>query len=489
MKQFRLHLTALDQLVITDGSSEGMSHQTLDYIPGNMLLGAFAEIWKKQHPGEKTDGNPEFEDLFLNGAVKWGNACPDAGDRPTVPLPLSFQKIKNYSGLPYCGDDDLSTCRVCNLLQFNDGENIKECAPEEWGLKPDEAIKLKKLDSTFIDPVSLCQSAVGHMWNTHVAMERRMAAESQLFGYSSICAGVNFSSQIICLNPDREEKLKTLLSSCERLRVGHSRSAGYGNVSSALLGVQETETVKFSQNEEIHNVFLCSHYTPALGWQTPLEGLLCDLRRLFRDDTLQIIEHKQFCSFVEVAGYNSLQRVPRRTRQCIGAGSIVQVKTSSIDCAGIWALGGSTAEGFGRFMIDPDFLKAKFPKPSLLSFEVKLSAKEEKAAPEVERLVHAITRRTLGRIAMKKAIDFVSTKEIRRFLTESPNMMKKGPKASQRGNLRMMVASKPADTWLAWFKELMNKDDKLPVVMQWKNSYAKWKGSTATLEEIMFYLL
>ncbi len=91
MKQYELNLEALDQLVLTDGSSEGMSHQTLDYIPGNMLLGAFVNLWKQLHKGEQTDGNPVFEDLFLNGTVKWGNACPMVGERSSVPLPVSFQ--------------------------------------------------------------------------------------------------------------------------------------------------------------------------------------------------------------------------------------------------------------------------------------------------------------------------------------------------------------------------------------------------------------
>lgn len=72
MKTIKLHLKAEEPLVITDGSSEGMSHETLNYIPGSMLLGAFASIWVKNNANINPDESSEFNDLFLNGKVKWG---------------------------------------------------------------------------------------------------------------------------------------------------------------------------------------------------------------------------------------------------------------------------------------------------------------------------------------------------------------------------------------------------------------------------------
>ena len=104
-------------------------------------------------------------------------------------------------------------------------------------------------------------------------------------------------------------------------------------------------------------------------------------------------------------------------------------------------------------------------------------------------LVKAVTHRTLNRLAQQKAIEFVSSENMQKFINESPNMMKIGPKASQRGNLRMLLVSKPSSKWREWFDNLLKKDAKLPVVKQWKNSYAKWKGSTANLDVIMKDLL
>ena len=53
----------------------------------------------------------------------------------------------------------------------------------------------------------------------------------------------------------------------------------------------------------------------------------------------------------------------------------------------------------------------------------------------------------------------------------------------------MLLVSKPSSKWREWFDNLLKKDAKLPVVKQWKTSYAKWKGSTANLDVIMKDLL
>lgn len=47
MKVYKIYVKALEPLVITDGTSEGMSHCSLNYIPGNKILGAMVEKWKK----------------------------------------------------------------------------------------------------------------------------------------------------------------------------------------------------------------------------------------------------------------------------------------------------------------------------------------------------------------------------------------------------------------------------------------------------------
>lgn len=114
MKVIKLKLEALQPLVITDGTTEGQTHKTLEYIPGNMLLGALANVWKRNNPNVAPDDSDEFNNLFLNSKVKWGHAFPLAGDEQTVPVPLCYQKLKNYGGLPSVGAQNADKSRVLN---------------------------------------------------------------------------------------------------------------------------------------------------------------------------------------------------------------------------------------------------------------------------------------------------------------------------------------------------------------------------------------
>ena len=117
MRTIKLMVTALDPLVITNGTTEGMSHETLNYIPGNMLLGAFAKKWRQSHPEitHNADGNIEFKELFLGG-TEWGHAYPsDDAWNQSLPIPLSFQKIKGYEGIP-CATESTENVFVVNML-------------------------------------------------------------------------------------------------------------------------------------------------------------------------------------------------------------------------------------------------------------------------------------------------------------------------------------------------------------------------------------
>ena len=90
MSILKIKIKALEPLVITDGSAESMAHSTLEYIPGNKLLGAMAFKWVSENKNERADDNPEFVNMFLNGAVEWGHAYPLAMGEETIPVPLSY---------------------------------------------------------------------------------------------------------------------------------------------------------------------------------------------------------------------------------------------------------------------------------------------------------------------------------------------------------------------------------------------------------------
>ena len=159
LREFVLHLRAQEPLVVTDGSSEGMGHHILNYIPGSMLLGAFASVWREVHRikrGEKADADPQFRSLFLTGEVSWGNAVPYCLNQAALPVPLCYQYLKNYDSLPKAEGDTAwlrkaaGRCRTINLLETEPGKGLKDQLPSEWNIPDHEAVKLKKFDGQYM---------------------------------------------------------------------------------------------------------------------------------------------------------------------------------------------------------------------------------------------------------------------------------------------------------------------------------------------------
>lgn len=80
-----------------------------NYIPGSMILGSIASIYKKKG---KSDAGEEFKNLFLQEKVKFSNAYPSCGDESSFPIPLCLYSKKGES-------DD-------KLYNFSDFEKYKK---------------------------------------------------------------------------------------------------------------------------------------------------------------------------------------------------------------------------------------------------------------------------------------------------------------------------------------------------------------------------
>lgn len=478
MNYVRLRIEAEEPLIITDGSAESMGHTCLGHIPGNMLLGAYAQAWKEQHKGQAPDASPEFAALFLGGGVSWGHAYPVLGDLACVPVPLSFRKDKSRGNLPQPGEEG-GFCHVYDLLEVTDQEDIRAKGS-------DEQVKLKSLSDKFMRPDNFVCPSGSSLWNMHVAIEAkgRKAAESQLFGYASLPPGGVFECAVNCASESQAKMVLDLVASKPQVRVGHSRSAGYGGVRcTASLG--GTATGQADLKAGTHTLYLLSDYIPAHSWQDPAQALVSELEQALAVHDLVI--EKQFCSHLVIAGFNSLWRLPRRSRQALGRGSVLRVRWQGQANNLPAALGGWQQEGYGRILLDPAFLgNARIMAGSLAL----TGARQAQAATRDDPLLRAIRRRALARKAQKAATAFVNLPQLDRFVDSVAGNDK--PSQSQRGNLRQLIGSRPSQEWSGHFRSTLGKT----AGEQWKNAEAidpyltpfqdgKWEE----LHEIMLKLL
>lgn len=440
MLEIKLDLTALEPLVLTDGSAEGMAHQTLAYIPGNMLLGALASRWIKAHPGVCPDDDPQFQLLFLSGEVSFGHAYPLAEKTATVPIPESYRRIKNRPDLPKIGAEG-GDYFVCNSIRL-DPESSREIFGD------DEHPKLKRMSAGFMDPSTLRKPDLQQVWNVHVALGRqRFSIEKQLFGFSALAAGTKFQATVLCKSGDAAAALEKLLSRDSRLRLGHSRSAGYGLASCRSANAAEFSPPQVRGQKMVF--FLLSQYLPWPAWETPLPNLLAAIEKLAGAKPIASDIRGSYCT---IQGFNSLWNKPRAGRCGLSPGSVLVLEYDrEISLPEFLNLGADQREGYGRILVNPPFLAKARPEIAPFASSPVSSA----ALPEcglTPGLV-LVRERALKDMAGQQAISWLDNAEWKKFLVSVRNLDR--PTRSQRNNLRdltpdqfrAMLAKTPGEQW------------------------------------------
>ncbi|MBD5626455.1 MAG: hypothetical protein HDQ90_02985 [Desulfovibrio sp.] len=460
MEILELNITAREPLIITAGAMRGMAHASLDYIPGNMLLGAFAAAWINAHPGAAPDDDPRFRRLFLSGEVSWGCAYPLCGGTRCVPVPLCFHREKNQPGLPVENEKNPKDARVIfNFLPLAEEDEGEEEAEGEVKVQGPRALyrqkfgesaprpKFKKLSASFMNPDTLWQPDIRKLWNVRVALGRqRSAVEGQLFGFSSLAAGLRFKAEILC-SPQAREDMEELVAANGSLRIGGSRSSGSGLVALEA-GWKQGDARPPVKGQEF-NIFLESAYYPSPSWENPLDNLLGALEsQAGQKMTLQ----KCSLAHVRLDAFNSHWQKWRDSRGGLAAGSVLVIgceKPAALPAA--LSLGAGRLEGYGRLLIDPAFLREPMPEiPDMPA------ARPERplARPDLRDPVWRILReRALGRLAVRQARAWLHDKRWTKFLEKAAAQER--PTASQRANImemelpqfEAMLGKTPGEQW------------------------------------------
>lgn len=476
MKVYKIYVKALEPLVITDGTSEGMSHCSLNYIPGNKILGAMVEKWKKHanlNKGVLPDDIPEFNELFLSKEVEWGHAFPLIKEKRTVPIPLSYRVIKNEKKLP--------VIKTVSKSENNSSEikcGVRDYIADHTSI----TVKVKKLGDGFMSPDSKCQPDLKQVWNMHVAIaDNRTCSEGKLFGYSAIAAGTTFESEIIVKKDALQKSLNDLLTVGSKFKVGSSRSAGYG-----LLQIEKVEITDYTSQEAVYKqddnsaiLFLESAFIPKHDWNTPLDALKAELRKITGDDTIEFSKENSFCNYNSISSFNSKWRLPRRTRTAITQGSVIKF-TYSKDIRIDSSLGGYVNEGYGRVLINPPFLGKLEPE---IKAEFQVIQKNKAISLSNISALKVVKIRAINRIAQEQAIKLLKTDMFDKFVS---SCAKSGITSSQIGNIRSLLYINADKTkFTNFFNNISDKDTKQAQIWK-KNVKSPFEFSTTeSLEAIM----
>ena len=213
MRTLDLLLTLRDDLVASASSATEGAHETLDFIPGAMLLGAVAARLYRELP------RAQAYDMFHSGRMRFGDGLPVGPDRaPGFPMPLCWHE-KKTEGAVDIGWIVPDRLRNFQHDRFRHGEQPKQMREGHVRLDGCVLTVRKTLRmKTALDPAS------GRI------------AEGQLFGYEAICAGQVFRARVAA-DADLPEVLWQRLAAViagGELVLGRSRSAEYGRVRVAV---------------------------------------------------------------------------------------------------------------------------------------------------------------------------------------------------------------------------------------------------------------
>lgn len=198
----------LEDLVISRRAATLGGHESLDYVPGQTLLGACAA---RLYQALGADAYA----VFHSGQVRFGNGyCLDAGGLPTWPLPLCWHQSKVVAAASqYRLEDD-------NVFNFQHG-NSRDLL---GGAQPQQLRNgFVSRDGTLYTP--------GRVMRMKTAIEpgTGRAAQAQFFGYQALTRGTRLGGWVEA-DADVDGALfdRVVAALTGTLLLGRSRSAEYG---------------------------------------------------------------------------------------------------------------------------------------------------------------------------------------------------------------------------------------------------------------------
>lgn len=370
-----LSLTMLSPLVLRRTRSAVQYTQTLDYIPGTALRGAFAEAFLLAGGSAAA---AEFEALFVAEGVQYGDLWPATQGAPTILLPASAIACKRH--------------RLEHPDSLADGL-LEELCPRQPPACPHPECGGSRLDriggylSSLNPPQPLpCRTRI----HFHTAMDRSTGtvAPQLLFSQKALSGGGGAGSNgmlfraTIRLAPVALAQLQRLAPVGEKLSLGAARSRGFGEVRvcaweavpaepghAAARRPQELPLEERWQrfNETARRIGAgggARYFSLTLLSHLALRDDL--FRPILRDISPQVfglpatvVCRSRFLSAVLVPGWNAAQRMPKSDSAALARGSALLFECEASQESTILArlvqleasgLGERRAEGFGQMV-------------------------------------------------------------------------------------------------------------------------------------------
>ncbi len=441
MESKKFKCTLLSDIILSEQSATEGTQRTLDYIPGNVFLGIVAgKTYAELGMNEMTML------LFHSGKIRFGDAYPMKSNTRAIRVPASWQVIKGES--------------------LNEQVYISHEIPET-GLRDEEGNPLvyKQCRSEFIvktEETHFTKISQGTNFAIKSAYDKnfRRSKDKQMYGYQSLEQGIELCFQVYFADADAyelSEKVKNSLIG--DFNIGRSKTAQYGRVKIEELefgqGFKEEESLITGYTflyAESRLVFIDDFGQPTAtptGDQLGVANIVIDLNK------------SQIRTF-RYAPYNHQRKTRDADRFGIEKGSVICIaKAITPEEKGKIknGVGLFLNEGFGKVLINPEFLKSQDSTgKSIYSYD-KTNDRTDKPLIKIgcsSLPLDDLVLQYLKKQQIDKANQAVVFKDVNLFVKVNQGKFKEGRFASQWGAIRAKAMKAVSTTELK--NELFDTD-------------------------------
>lgn len=369
--------TLLSDIVLNSSLATQGNMSTLDYIPGSNFLGIVASKIYETMDKEKAYS------FFHAGDVAFGDATISMEGAFSFPMPFSFFMDKLDKKI---GEDLI----YLHHLISNQNQPKKE----------DRKLQLKQLRSGYVLSNQSLVTEIEKSFSLKSGQDRttRSSKEGSMFGFEAMKKG-----QVFCFSIHYKED--AFVSMIEKVligtkRLGKSKNAEYGQVE--IKQANEIFNLETFENKEYTLVYAQSnvYFTDKNGQAT----LQPEVEQLGLTSGSINWEKSQVRSF-SYSPWNSKRKTSSTQRHCIAKGSVFYVENATKPTVNENLVGGFIAEGLGRVLYNPIFLKEGNKKPEAITF-TKYQPKEKRSNNS------AIQTTTLSKYLNSKVIEEKNEREI-----------------------------------------------------------------------------
>lgn len=401
MKYLDLRIQCKQPIKISSSINTQGSSESLTYILGSSIRGAFISNYIEQSGIIDIDKNEKTKNWFFNNKLEFLNGYLEFNNERTLPMPIGL----------YADSIELINYQNNDLIKVkSEFKDIIEDTDKK--LPGGDFISLSDNDS-------VATISVEKIYNLHI----KKGKDKDMFIYEAIKENQTFRSYIKCDVSDEEvDEIKDIINN-SIFYLGGSKGSGYGEVIIEIIDETYDNPEDFCYDEELfEGKFVIYTLSDGVYFNQYKEAQsYIDEKHLENILEVQDVKVEKIATDTSiVGGYNNKWKCRLPQYEGNKAGSIYEysykgkLKSKNIEKLMNSGIGLRTEEGYGRILIMPYFNINKVQKAMKNNSGLQeINKLEEKENNQIKYIVNSICRNKINEIMQKRIVeDYKSDKSV-----------------------------------------------------------------------------